>query len=165
VPSCKLDPAPHDFTGELDLGSLYAGNMVLPRDRVLAFGGFDERFDPLGTAEDCDFAYRWLRAGLSLRYEPELVVHHHDWRSDEELARLYVKYGRGLGALYARRLLERDRLIVPFVARDVRAVVALLRDRLLGRPIAPYRRWALPSGLPLGLVSGLRRLGPHRAGT
>lgn len=160
VPSCKTDPDSHDFTGELEPGALYPSNMVLPRDLVMASGGFDERFDPLGAAEDCDLAYRWLRAGLSLRYEPALVVHHHDWRTEEELARLYVDYGRGLGALYAKHLRAGDNAIFCFLARDVRLALVILRRRLLRVPSSLDWPSGLPAGLPRGLVFGLRRMGP-----
>ena len=74
---------------------MFPNNMVLRRSSVLAFGGFDERFGPGEAAEDNEFSYRWLRAGHSIRYEPALVVWHHDWRDPDELRRLYVAYARG----------------------------------------------------------------------
>jgi len=160
VPSWKDEPEPHDFSGEIDTGALYPNNMVLPRDRILAFGGFDERFRPSEFAEDCDLAYRWLRAGLPLRYEPGLVVHHHDWRTDEELERLYVLYGRGLGALYAKHLREGDREILRFLRRDVRLAVVALLERLRRRDVPPRWPHGLPVGLPLGLLYGFRHLPP-----
>ena len=78
--------------------------MVLPRAAVLELGGFDERFGPEEAAEDNEFCYRWLKAGRRLRYEPALVVEHHDWRSPDELERLYVRYARGEGFFYAKHL-------------------------------------------------------------
>jgi GT2 family glycosyltransferase len=158
VPSCKVDLAPHDFTGVIDPGALYPANMVLPRDLVLELGGFDERFRLAG--EDGDLAYRWLRLGRSLRYEPSLVVHHHDWRSDEDLARLFVTYGRGSGLLYAKYLWERDREIVRFLKRDAHIALWILKCHLVGDPVPMDWRRGLPSGLPRGLLSGLRHVRP-----
>jgi len=161
VPSCKVDTDPHDFTGELEPGALYPNNMVLPRDEVLALGGFDERFGPCEAAEDGDFAYRWLRAGRTLRYEPALVVHHHDWRTDDQLAHLYRNYSRGLGALYGKHLRAGDRHMIRFMLRDARTALGMLKLRLLRRPVPADWRRGLPSGLPGGVVFGLRHLGPR----
>jgi GT2 family glycosyltransferase len=88
VPSTKADPLPVDLSSERRGGWLFGNNMALPRDAVLELGGFDEHFGPNEAAEDNEFCYRWLRAGRTLRYEPSLVVEHHDWRSPEELRRL-----------------------------------------------------------------------------
>jgi len=91
VPSTKDDPLSADLSGERRGGWLFGNNMALPRAAVLELGGFDERFGPEEAAEDNEFCYRWLRAGRMLRYEPTLVVEHHDWRSPEDLERLYVR--------------------------------------------------------------------------
>lgn len=164
VPSCKADPVSRDFTGALDPGALYPADMVLPRDRFMSFGGFDERFGPATTAEDCDFAYRWLKAGCSLRYEPSLVVHHHDWRTTKELSRLYFRYGIGLGAMYGKHLRAGDRAVLRFLVRDLRALDAALRARRHGPSQQFTDRLHFSAGLPKGLVDGLRRFGPVTPG-
>jgi hypothetical protein len=102
VPSTKDDPEPHDYracsraaccTGE------HGGEPALhPGDR-----GFDERRSLL-VAEDNDLCYRWLAAGRTFRYEPELVVWHHDWRTPEQLVRTHVAYARAQGGFYAKHL-------------------------------------------------------------
>jgi glycosyltransferase involved in cell wall biosynthesis len=46
VPSTKDDPLPVDLSSERRGGWLFGNNMVLPRERVLELGGFDERFGP-----------------------------------------------------------------------------------------------------------------------
>ena len=76
--------------------------MALRRSVVLEFGGFDGSICP--SAEDNDFSYRWLRAGRHIRYEPDFVVWHHDWRTREQLERLYVGYGIGQGMVYGKHL-------------------------------------------------------------
>ena len=106
VPSTKDDPVPADLSSERRGGWLFGNNMALPRDSVLDLGGFDERFGPEEAAEDNEFCYRWLRAGRPLRYEPSLAVEHHDWRSPDELERLYVRYARGEGYFYGIELVK-----------------------------------------------------------
>lgn len=156
VPSTKTSEVPFDFTGLPFYGVLYPANMVVPRDEVLAIGGFDERPSLRLAAEDNDLCYRWLTSGRSLRYEPELVVWHHDWRPPEELVRLYVRYARGQGAFYAKHLVRGDRrmprLLLADLGRGARSVVGGLRHR---RPRWQDERRGLLSGLPPGLWLGL----------
>lgn len=149
VPSTIDRPDPRDFSGELSCGALYPNNMVGPRSQILELGGFDNR---VLNAEDNDFCYRWLRCGLPMRYEPGLVVHHHDWRSHAELESLYVRYARGQGRLYAKHLRRGDLTMLRFLARDVRSGVgAFAEAAVFGRP-----RWSDPRrGIPRGLIPGL----------
>ncbi|MGI8558332.1 MAG: glycosyltransferase family 2 protein, partial [Solirubrobacteraceae bacterium] len=93
TPSTLILNEPREYTGEIRGDVLYAGNMACRREDVLSFGGFDERIVP--AAEDCDFCYRWLRAGRHLRHVPELIVWHCDWRERDELRRHYVGYHEG----------------------------------------------------------------------
>jgi len=157
VPSFKDDPTPHDFTGEVHGGALFPNNMVCRRSATLAAGGFDERFGPEEAAEDNDFCYRWLKAGGSLRYEPSLVVHHHDWRSPDELRRLYVRYATGQGFFYAKHLRRGDRTMLRWIGRDAYwAVRGAVAARVKRRPGWVDPRRGIARGLPVGLVRGAR---------
>ena len=133
---------------------LFAATMVVHRSELLAIGGFDEAF--ARAAEDGDLCFRWLRSGRTVRYEPAMTVWHRDWRSRDELRALNVRYAFGQGRMYSKHLWRRDWAITPFVARDARGALALLRTRLRGRPVAAadWRR-GLATGLPAGLVVGL----------
>jgi len=157
VPSIKVDLEPHDYHGEIVLNALYGGNMMLPRQEVLFFGGFDERPGMRVSSEDNDLCYRWLRAGRSLRYEPDMVVWHNDWRSPEELVQRYVEYARGNGVLYAKYLLRGDRSMLRYAAREYawgwRSLAAALVRR---RPRWQDPRRGVLRGLPVGLAIGLR---------
>ncbi len=160
VPSTKEDTDPYDFTGEVHGGALFPNNMVLRRSLVLAIGGFDERFSPAEAAEDNEFCYRWLRGGGRLRFVPALVVHHHDWRSPEELERLYVAYARGQGFFYAKHLRRGDMTMVRWILRDV---VWALRG-LASAAVKRREAWTDPRrgivrGLPRGLLHGFRTYG------
>ena len=160
VPSTKEDPSPRDLSGERRGGWLFGNNMVLPRTDVLDLGGFDERFGPEEAAEDNEFCYRWLKAGRPLRYEPSLVVDHHDWRSPDDLDRLYVRYARGEGFFYAKHLRRGDLRMLRFVARDlVWAARGLASGVVKRRASWTDSRRGILRGLPGGFVAGWRAYG------
>lgn len=158
VPSTIHDETPREYTGEIHYGALYGGNMACRASLVLAEGGFDER---LTVAEDNDLCYRWLVDGRPFRYEPELVVWHHDWRTPELLVRTHVAYARGQGAFYAKHLQAGDRRVLPMLRWDLRHG---LRSIVLGvarrtpRWQDPYREmvWSLLRGLAAGWVEARR---------
>jgi GT2 family glycosyltransferase len=163
VPSTKDDPSPRDLSDERRGGWLFGNNMVLPRDAVLALGGFDERFGPEEAAEDNEFCYRWLKAGHALRYEPSLVVDHHDWRSRDDLERLYVRYARGEGFFYAKHLRRGDLRMLRFVARDlVWALRGIASGVVKRRQSWTDSRRGILRGMPRGFVAGWRAYGKER---
>lgn len=155
VPSVIDEPTPHDYTGEVECGALYPNNMVGERRAMLAIGGFDNRLPT--AAEDNDFCYRWLRAGYRLRYEPALVVHHHDWRTPDDLRKLYDRYWQEQGAFYAKHLLRRDFTMLRFIARDfysaARRIAGLCAGKCTWSPWPDPRR-GIVSGLARGLIVG-----------
>jgi GT2 family glycosyltransferase len=154
IPSTIALDTPMEYTGQIACGVLYGGNMVCPRDEVLALGGFDEQIVP--SSEDCDFCYRWLRDGRRLRHDPGLVVWHHAWRAPDELSRHYVNYYRGNGVFYAKHLAAGDLAVLRFLLRDWYAGLRSLAGPFRGiEPWSDYRRGAL-TGLPRGLWDGWR---------
>jgi GT2 family glycosyltransferase len=159
VPSTIEEVIPHDYSGEKQYGALYGGNMACNPSLVLAAGGFDER---LSIAEDNDFCYRWLRAGRPLRYEPELVVWHHAWRTRDEMNRLHRSYGHGQGLFYAKHLRRRDLGVVPFLTRDLyRGARGVAARMVRGDGEWPDPRKGLLSGLLVGLFDGWRTFSPR----
>jgi GT2 family glycosyltransferase len=164
VPSTKTDLTAHDYTGEIRCTVLFPNNMALSREMVVASGGFDERFDT--AAEDNDLCYRWLRAGYRLQYEPALVVWHHEWRTREELERLYASYGEAQGRFYAKHLRAGDATMLRFMAGDLHAglralaAAAFYGDRRRSDTARHIRR-----GIVRGLVRGWREFdGTKRTG-
>ena len=163
VPSTKDDPSPRDLSGERRGGWLFGNNMVLPRSAVLELGGFDERFGPDEAAEDNEFCYRWLKARRPLRYEPSLVVDHHDWRSPDDLQRLYVRYARGEGFFYAKHLRRGDLRMLRFVVRDLGwALRGLASGVVKRRQSWTDSRRGILRGMPRGFVAGWRAYGKER---
>jgi GT2 family glycosyltransferase len=154
VPSTIDDPVAREHVGSPDF-VLFTQCMALTRSTVLAFGGFDEQVRP--SAEDNDLSYRWLRAGRRIHYEPDFVVWHHDWRTRDQLERLYVNYGIGQGMVYGKHLRRGDLLITRYLLADLsagcRGVIA--RAVLGPRPYADPRLGLL-RGLPVGLARGWR---------
>lgn len=154
ITSTVDETSPHDFTGQVEYGALYGGNMACGRRAVLALGGFDERFE---AAEDNDLCYRWLRAGRHLLYEPRLLVWHHAWRTPAELERQLRAYARGQGTLYAKHLRAGDLRIARFLVRDLyRGARGALAGVVKGRSEWPDHRTGLLGGVLTGLASGLR---------
>jgi glycosyltransferase involved in cell wall biosynthesis len=54
---------------------LFTSNVSLPRAAVAEAGGFDERF-PFAAVEDAELGVRLQQRGLTLVYDPALLVHH-----------------------------------------------------------------------------------------
>jgi GT2 family glycosyltransferase len=156
VPSTIDDPVRRDHVGK-PIFVLYTQCMSLRRSDVLEFGGFDGRIRP--SAEDNDLSYRWLRAGRRICYEPDFIVWHHDWRTREQLERLYVNYGIGQGMVYAKHLRRGDLVIGRYLLSDSYAVLRGLAARLiLGPRNRADPRLGLLRGLPIGLARGWRAM-------
>jgi GT2 family glycosyltransferase len=73
-------------------------------------GTFDEL---LFTAEDNDWAYRALRAGIPILYAPDAIVSHFHWRAASQLASTYLDYAWGQGNFYGKYLRRGDLLMLP----------------------------------------------------
>jgi GT2 family glycosyltransferase len=114
--------------------SVCGGNMGVAISIIQRIGPLDE--DPcLRTAEDCEWSYRALRAGVPVIYAPDVLVHHVGWRDKEARERQYASYARSNGGFYGKYLRKGDSFIA------LRTVIHLARA---------LRRWIL------GLVTGNR---------
>jgi GT2 family glycosyltransferase len=152
---------PRDYTGQIHDDVLFGCNMVCPRSRVLALGGFDHRVQ---LVEDNDLCYRWLRARQQLHYDPSLVVWHHAWRTPHELERQFRGYARSQGIFYAKHLRRRDFGVVRFLVRDARRAARGIASRIVhGRREWPDARRALPRGVVVGLITGWKGCAPSGA--
>ena len=160
VPTAIADEEPRDYTGTIARGALYSCNMVCSRSEWLGFGGFDEGFAP--AAEDNDLCFRWLKAGRSLRYEPSLVIWHHDWRNPEQIVKLYRGYAYGEGFFYGKHLREGETRVLAYLLSDLRAGIRARAGSLLrlGGDWWDWRLGVLPWVL-VGTVDGIRRRPKH----
>jgi GT2 family glycosyltransferase len=91
--------------------SLIGGNMGVALSVAQRVGPFDEHPSLRAAAEDSDWGYRALRRGVAIRYTPEVVVQHYNWRSTGQRAQRYREYSRSQGSFYGKHMLNGDGLI------------------------------------------------------
>lgn len=95
------------FRGRLPIDVLAGGNMALYRSTLGRIGLFDERLgagSKYPAAEDNDFGFRVLAAGLEIEYVPDAILLHRAWRTSSEYFSLRWRYGLGKGGFYAKHL-------------------------------------------------------------
>ena len=91
----------------LKFDSMSGGNMGASLDIFRRVGLFEE--DPvMATAEDAEWAYRALRNGFSIRYEPDVVLAHFGWRDDRARVKQYRDYALSHGGFYGKYLRRGD---------------------------------------------------------
>jgi mycofactocin glycosyltransferase len=125
--------------------------LVARRSVLLATGADGNVFDPsLRYGEDVDLVWRLHDAGWRIRYDPNLVVRHHEPSTWPALWRRRVRYGSSAASLARRHPAYVASLVV-----DPRAAVAV--SAMVG---APPVLAAVGTGVLLGVsVESLRRSG------
>ena len=108
---------------------LSGGNMAIATSLARRLGPFQEAAC-MRTAEDAEFAYRALRAGVPIRYAPQVAVTHQGWRDPGQRSSQYRDYALSQGGFYGLYLRRGDLFIA------LRALVHLLRS---------LKRWLLGS--------------------
>jgi len=96
-------------SGAIDLTNVWTSviefNLFLPRQLMLALGGFDERLGPgtrWGSAEGNDLVCRAIAHGAIAQYDAGLRIIHPDKRLTEVAVSRAASYGRGLGFVLRR---------------------------------------------------------------
>lgn len=131
--------------------SLSGGNMGGAMAVLRRVGPLDE--DPcLATAEDNEYAYRALRAGVSITYDPDIVVAHVGWRDEAQRDRQYDSYARSLAGFYGKYLRRGDLFIA---ARTAVHLARSLRRWLSGVMRGDAERAANGRAYVRGLLPGL----------
>lgn len=119
----KTDLALQRFAGGHPGGFIHGCNLTMSRSVLERVNRFDIRLgagQAIGAAEDSDFVYRAYRAGVTVLYDPSIVVfHHHGRRDPTEVKRLQALYDLGNGALYAKHGFKDWRLLLR-ILRDIR---------------------------------------------
>ena len=133
-----MEPVPGAFPGGFVMGA----NLAFTRDVIARTGRFDTRFGAgarFVAAEDTDFLFRAIAAGVVVAYDPYFAVEHHHGRCrPDEVIALLAGYGYGDGALYAKHILT-DRRILGAIRRDLGD--ALGEFRAGTRPFPYIRRF------------------------
>jgi hypothetical protein len=129
--------------------------MVLPREAVLATGGFAEAH-PMDTS--LELVHRWETSGRRTRILHDLVVWRQPWRDERQLARLAVQQAQARGAFYGALLRNGDRgaaaaAIAGEYRAGLRSVLGAARHR---RPGWSDPRRGILRGLALGIVRGMK---------
>jgi GT2 family glycosyltransferase len=145
--------------------AMSGGNMGAAIEVLRRVGPFDE--DPcLATAEDGEFAYRALRAGVEIVYDPTAGVLHLGWRNADERGAQYDSYARSLGAFFGKYVRRGDWFIAVrtclHLARTAKrwARGVLTRDRELAANGRAYVIGLLP-----GFRAGWKSTAPTPQGT
>lgn len=144
------------FRPRLRYDLLSGGNMGGALDVLRRIGPLDE--DPcLATAEDGEYAYRALRAGVPITYDPTIVVDHVGWRDEGQRERQYRSYARSTAGFQGKYLRRGDMFIALRVAiRLLRALRRWAIGLLRRDPDQAARGRAYVAELLPGLVAGWR---------
>ena len=140
----------------LKFDSMSGGNMGTALAVFKKVGLFEE--DPvMATAEDAEWSYRALRNGISLHYEPEVVVAHFGWRDVTKRVEQYRHYALSHGGFYGKYLRRGDWFILARAAGHfVRALRRWVRGRLKGdAELAMLGRAYCLNVFP-GILAGMR---------
>lgn len=141
----------------IDRDILFPPNMGFPIRVVGRVGYFDEHPSLRVAGEDNEWAYRALRGGVPIIYDPAIVVVHLAWQDPRRRASLYRRYARGQGSFYGKYLRRGDSFILRRAIRDVaRAPWLVLRGAVTRNGDLMAMGLGELTGLPAGIVSGLR---------
>jgi GT2 family glycosyltransferase len=155
APSTRADEQMVIYQGRIQRDVLFTNNMAICRSAFKPLGGFDPNLGP-GTvfpaAEDNDFAFRWLEAGYRIVYDPDAVIYHRAWRSEQEALWLHWNYGRGQGAFYSKHVKLRDTHMIRRMIRDVIGYVLRFPIRIFRDRDQAYRDMLYVAGLIYGAV-------------
>lgn len=140
----------------LKFDSMSGGNMGTSLAVFKKVGLFQE--DPvMATAEDAEWAYRALRNGISLRYEPEVVLAHFGWRDEGRRLEQYRHYALSHGGFYGKYLRQGDLFILARAAGHfMRALRRWVRGRLNGDAELALLGRAYCLNLLPGILAGMR---------
>lgn len=157
VPMVVTSMSPATYSRpRLKFDSLSGGNMGVSLAVIQRVGLLDEDA-VLRCSEDGEWAYRALRAGVRIRYAPDVAVRHYGWRDRGARVKQYRDYAISIGGFFGKYLRRGDWFI------GLRAVVLYLRElRRLLRALVTRRAedlrmsWACLRWLPTGILAGLR---------
>ncbi len=105
----SMEPQDYRFPCSPFLG--HGNNMAFTRQSVVDVGAFDIAFGPgapLRAAEDAEMAYRLLRKGAWLRYEPTVAIRHMPRDTLKGMLHGHRRNAIGLGALFAKWVFRGD---------------------------------------------------------
>ncbi len=111
-----------DTDGLKGIPPIIGANLAIRKSIIEKTGEFDPFF---GTGSNCagddlDYIVRVLRNGFKGVYDPNLVTHHHHGRQDKEQIKNQEKfYARGIGAIYCKRLMEKEPMALAMLLKSI----------------------------------------------
>jgi GT2 family glycosyltransferase len=144
------------YRPNLSFDRMSGGNMGTSSAVLDRIGLLDE--DPrLKTAEDGEFAYRALRAGVPIIYAPDVCVRHFGWRDENQRTDQYRNYALSHGGFYGKYLRQGDWFIALRVGvHHLRALRRWLHGTLSGDAESQTMGRAYFTGLLPGIHSGFK---------
>ena len=135
----------------LKFDSMSGGNMGASLESFRKVGLFEE--DPvMATAEDAEWAYRALRKGISICYEPRVMVSHFGWRDVGKRVEQYRDYALSHGGFYGKYLRRGDLFIL---ARSFIHLVRSFKRWVYGKIVRDSENTLNGKAYFLGLVPGI----------
>jgi GT2 family glycosyltransferase len=151
----SLEPAVYRRP-RLKFDSISGGNMGTSLEVIRRVGLLDEDAR-LQCAEDGEWAYRALRAGVPIVYAPEVSVAHYGWRTREERIAQFRSYARSHGGFYGKYLRKGDCFIgARALLHHVRSLRRWIRGVWTGDAELALIGRAYFTGLLPGIMAGLR---------
>jgi glycosyltransferase involved in cell wall biosynthesis len=140
----------------LKFDSMSGGNMGASLDTFRKVGLFEE--DPvMATAEDAEWAYRALCKGISIRYEPAVVLAHFGWRDTGKRVEQYRDYALSHGGFYGKYLRRGDLFMLARAAGHFgRALRRWVRETFAGNAELAMLGKAYCLNLLPGIRAGMR---------
>ncbi len=132
----------------------HGNNMNFRRAPLIDVGLFDVALGagaPLRSAEDLDMAYRLLRRGDTLAYEPSCVIYHRPRDSKDEVMKTHWRNAVGMGACYGKHMLRGDLHAYKCVYWFVSGLVGSFFKQLLGKREELKTKQLYLVGLPYGM--------------
>jgi GT2 family glycosyltransferase len=140
----------------LKLRDFYSGNCSIRRDVFWAVGRFDEAFRIYGN-EDVELAFRLMRSGVRLIFQPDAIAYQRYTKSIGDLAHDNIAKGR-TAVLLARKHPEALRELKLTTDEYGTPAWRTIRNALL----AASRIWARTPDIVIRLMTVLERSSPRR---
>ncbi len=136
IPNAK--PADITFTSGPSLTKfschLVSTNMSVKRQVFEKIGGFDEQFR---TGEDVDFCERTVRAGFTIRFQPDIIVKHWDRCNLRDFLLCYYRMGKD--RIPVRR--KHSTKFLWLLPRGVFSSLVMCLPLALALPLQPIFAW------------------------